>query len=616
MRKTNGIVRLDSRLQEIVTRPRIEPPIRATMLRTSSTPSPLRAELRAPMELSAVTILFCWWKVWLGKFREFNYLLAILRSPAYTRASDVRSLAAAPERATVAKRLARLPPTKANMAQSLAGSPDFRMWESCRMMPLFGEFSQRSPVSPTLPFRRCSILTSVTLIGSQDLAALPEHVLHFPSRRLKTTCIYHCWLSKRGRGRELPAVRAPPTSPGIACGYICLHPPSRNHSPRTTASLRGADGVSDDGGGIQFYRRALCRRYKLASCDAQVAVATTSQPAGRQRHACGDPGDAAGSRTQIFRVWLGWGVGVAVVTTLPGPSGPRPPEHASAVNVEQRGKQEIPEKTRRPVASSGMIPTRENWGASSSGIEQTCWQAEKQFNVGTPRLVVRSQRDRSTSRLLKRWRFGPVCGVKVEGGGADPTAGVLQERGHDPTLSAVPVSQASVYPHLPRRNLFVFLSPEARCLPRPGIAEHWRASPDTLRPRRAALEHADKISYQVFSPEATNWVLPDPGLDRWTGLLGLGLAGRGERTIPEWCQRGETKAYLTFTSGSDVVQLQAFQECRTSSSRESFIEATESKSGSLKYAEGNHRRTQVSTSDFGNLPAFVQLPGKSHRRKV
>ncbi|KAJ8897984.1 hypothetical protein PR048_003344 [Dryococelus australis] len=47
---------------------------------------------------------------------------------------------------------------------------DFPMWESRRTMPLVGEFFFRgSPVSPALSFRRCSILTSITLIGSQYL---------------------------------------------------------------------------------------------------------------------------------------------------------------------------------------------------------------------------------------------------------------------------------------------------------------------------------------------------------------------------------------------------------------------------------------------------------------
>ncbi|KAJ8888387.1 hypothetical protein PR048_007877 [Dryococelus australis] len=46
-----------------------------------------------------------------------------------------------------------------NRTQSPAGSPpDFHMWESCRTIPLVGEFSRGSPVSFTLEFRRWSIL--------------------------------------------------------------------------------------------------------------------------------------------------------------------------------------------------------------------------------------------------------------------------------------------------------------------------------------------------------------------------------------------------------------------------------------------------------------------------
>ncbi|KAJ8873569.1 hypothetical protein PR048_024387 [Dryococelus australis] len=71
----------------------------------------------------------------------------------------------------VAERLlARSPPTKVNRVQSPAGSPDFGMWESCRTMPLACKLSRESPAFPALSFRRCPILTSITVIGSQDLA--------------------------------------------------------------------------------------------------------------------------------------------------------------------------------------------------------------------------------------------------------------------------------------------------------------------------------------------------------------------------------------------------------------------------------------------------------------
>ncbi|KAJ8891825.1 hypothetical protein PR048_004379, partial [Dryococelus australis] len=66
--------------------------------------------------------------------------------------------------------ISTLAPTKPSRVQSPVGSPDFRKWESCRTMPLVGGFSRGYPVSPAPSFQRRSIFTSITLIGSQDLA--------------------------------------------------------------------------------------------------------------------------------------------------------------------------------------------------------------------------------------------------------------------------------------------------------------------------------------------------------------------------------------------------------------------------------------------------------------
>ncbi|KAJ8874525.1 hypothetical protein PR048_025385 [Dryococelus australis] len=71
--------------------------------------------------------------------------------------------------ATVAERLARSPPNKANRAQSPAGSPGFRKWESCRTIPLVGGYSSGSPVSPAPSFRR---LLPPRLVSSRN-----EHFL-------------------------------------------------------------------------------------------------------------------------------------------------------------------------------------------------------------------------------------------------------------------------------------------------------------------------------------------------------------------------------------------------------------------------------------------------------
>ncbi|KAJ8891002.1 hypothetical protein PR048_010511 [Dryococelus australis] len=66
-----------------------------------------------------------------------------------------------PQGVTVVERLARSPPTKANRAQSPAGPPDLRKWESCRTMPLVGGSSRRFPAFPAPAFRRRSTLASL-----------------------------------------------------------------------------------------------------------------------------------------------------------------------------------------------------------------------------------------------------------------------------------------------------------------------------------------------------------------------------------------------------------------------------------------------------------------------
>ncbi|KAJ8866258.1 hypothetical protein PR048_032101 [Dryococelus australis] len=55
--------------------------------------------------------------------------------------------------------------------------PPFRMGESCQTMPLVGGFSRGSPVPPSLSFRRRSILTSIALICSEDLAITSSQTL-------------------------------------------------------------------------------------------------------------------------------------------------------------------------------------------------------------------------------------------------------------------------------------------------------------------------------------------------------------------------------------------------------------------------------------------------------
>ncbi|KAJ8873856.1 hypothetical protein PR048_024692 [Dryococelus australis] len=84
-------------------------------------------------------------------------------------------------RAAVAERLYRSPPTRANRVQSPAG------WESCRTMPLVGGFSRGGggdlPFPSPFSFQCCSILTSITFIGSQDfdVKSSPDIFTHLSS---------------------------------------------------------------------------------------------------------------------------------------------------------------------------------------------------------------------------------------------------------------------------------------------------------------------------------------------------------------------------------------------------------------------------------------------------
>ncbi|KAJ8880994.1 hypothetical protein PR048_017467 [Dryococelus australis] len=64
---------------------------------------------------------------------------------------------------------ARLPPRRTRL-NTRPGHRAFRKWESCRTMPLVGGLSRGSPIFPAPSLRRRFMFTSITLIGSQDLA--------------------------------------------------------------------------------------------------------------------------------------------------------------------------------------------------------------------------------------------------------------------------------------------------------------------------------------------------------------------------------------------------------------------------------------------------------------
>ncbi|KAJ8872391.1 hypothetical protein PR048_025995 [Dryococelus australis] len=70
-------------------------------------------------------------------------------------------------------------------------TPDSRMWESCRTMPLVGGFFRRPPVPPPPnSFRRCSMIASITHIGSQDFDVSYVTLLKYRRSRRATSCGY------------------------------------------------------------------------------------------------------------------------------------------------------------------------------------------------------------------------------------------------------------------------------------------------------------------------------------------------------------------------------------------------------------------------------------------
>ncbi|KAJ8880600.1 hypothetical protein PR048_017070 [Dryococelus australis] len=135
-------------------------------------------------------------------------------------------------------------------------TPDFRMWESYRTMPLIGGFSRGSPVSPALSFRRCSILISITSRPqSSKPPAQPDG-----ARRLAVYDVLNGvapeW--KGGGKREIPdKTRQPAALPGTiptckksgidpAGNITWFHLGRSSQSNRSATVARSSTGVTQD----------------------------------------------------------------------------------------------------------------------------------------------------------------------------------------------------------------------------------------------------------------------------------------------------------------------------------------------------------------------------------
>ncbi|KAJ8872327.1 hypothetical protein PR048_025931 [Dryococelus australis] len=103
--------------------------------------------------------------------------------------------------ATVAERPARSPPTKANRVQSLAGSPDFRKWESCLTMPLVGGGGGVSRGSPVPPAPLAPAPLHVHFIHHRRLSRprLPRHKRMFAWSEMRSTSWLYTYAGRSKR---------------------------------------------------------------------------------------------------------------------------------------------------------------------------------------------------------------------------------------------------------------------------------------------------------------------------------------------------------------------------------------------------------------------------------
>ncbi|KAJ8876828.1 hypothetical protein PR048_021275 [Dryococelus australis] len=335
--------------------------------------------------------------------------------------------------ARVAGRLARSPPTKANRAQSPAGSPEFRKWESCRTMPLVGGPSRRSPTSPAhhsgaAPYslQSPSSALKTSLLRAAQISSLtlekPEtckRELHVPyttftnTPHIKSPCNFFLYRLDDGgeveteqRWNEIVVETGVPreillvNSSKIPTETLQLASCARQTEPSTLHTKGGRGGVVV----------RLLDSHQDEPCSISGGVALGFLYVGIV------PDDAAGRRvfSGISRYTRPCIKRRSILTSLCHSSALKTwmlivaynsPPHTSHkigwwlwktpinAGIKGRGKREIPEKTRRPTASPGTIPNMRKSGVTQPGIEP-----------GSPWLIILLRTRRSKVVLIFRRR--------------------------------------------------------------------------------------------------------------------------------------------------------------------------------------------------------------------
>ncbi|KAJ8874928.1 hypothetical protein PR048_022818 [Dryococelus australis] len=340
--QTSGIVRRDSHVRKSgVNRPGIEPgyPWRKASRLTAQRPA-------APRVLDIYTV---------NRLTNSRRMREVLASNLRQRPRD-------------AERLACSPPTKATRVQSQAGSLRiFRMRESCRTMPLVGWFSRESSVSSALSFRRCSNLTSIIFIGSPDpdIENRPNLFTHSltrsnPSEEIWTALNFEILRSDeenpptngtvrhdyhmRKSGMTWPGIE--PGSPWWEASRLTAQHPEASLGFEARTSRTPREGPACLHCLFPFFGREA---WELQGLQWQALQE-------RNRHYAQDP-ELSCSVLVVLSVPMG----------LPKVTLPSAGHNGTTSGCKWQGKREIPEKTRRPAASSCTIPIRENSGATRTG---------------------------------------------------------------------------------------------------------------------------------------------------------------------------------------------------------------------------------------------------------
>ncbi|KAJ8876043.1 hypothetical protein PR048_023951 [Dryococelus australis] len=301
--------------------------------------------------------------------------------------------------AAVTERLARSPPTKENRNQFPAGSPDFRklVIGFSRGSPV--RFLAESLVSQNLDVKsgtdpRGNPTSKVMGGGGAIRATLTRTPIASSLLRARLESADRPPTQEGKEGRTLAWV-ATRVSPFLILTTIPCVLPTFHHPLPCTTPVRFRFARTPPPPSLQTIHRARLTNGFWPSHLHHMSPHT------RQDAASVTSGDKVEHRTCVKFPF-------SVVT-----------DKDRGVGMQGRGKRNIPEITRRPAASSGMIPTCENTVATLSGIEpgSPCWEANrvdcrKYYNlvVGTKGNVqnVLHQQLRHPVALMNPWET-PDC---------------------------------------------------------------------------------------------------------------------------------------------------------------------------------------------------------------